>query len=390
MNTHAAIVNLSQDPLIHTEFRRHFGSSYEAISTLFFQLRENIDPDSEECQLVFQDISQRISALEGNAAMCQLLPMADLANHIGRCISAVQENRLDYSQVLGEAIMLCLDCFKENCEYIFNAQAIDEVKLNSINGFLRQIASDQNHRAPGQATALQQLISYLTGEALSASDESPLLKSEIITKEQDISQSSADTQSQVDELQVEQLDFFKQLCVSLESRLPHWKDRAERMLPICLKLNEKLDSPLAQAQITAAVYIHDASLAYYDDNILSSHSKLSDTQTNALQNHPQLAAQLILYIPGWEDAARMVLEHHERWDGSGYPQGLKENEICLGAQILALADTFESITHVRPDRQHRRSLLRALSEINRCSGTQFSPQVSSAFIEVIKEVAHND
>ena len=104
-----------------------------------------------------------------------------------------------------------------------------------------------------------------------------------------------------------------------------------------------------------------------------------------MQQHPELSANFLELIPGWEDAREIVLQHHERWDGTGYPSGIKGDEIRPGAQLLAVVDAFESMTHSRPDRQYKRSILRAMTEINNCSGTQFSPHVTSLFNSVVKE-----
>jgi HD-GYP domain-containing protein (c-di-GMP phosphodiesterase class II) len=79
--------------------------------------------------------------------------------------------------------------------------------------------------------------------------------------------------------------------------------------------------------------------------------------------------------------AEIILAHHERWDGRGYPKGLHETEIPLGARIFAVVDTFDSMTSDRP---YRRALttLEAMNEIMACSGSQFDPMVVEAFLDI--------
>lgn len=89
-------------------------------------------------------------------------------------------------------------------------------------------------------------------------------------------------------------------------------------------------------------------------------------------------------IPGWEEAALMIYHHHERPDGQGYPQQLGRTKICPGAKLIAIADSFFSITNTRADRTHKRSILRAVSEINAYSGTQFDEETVDAFNQMIK------
>jgi HD-GYP domain-containing protein (c-di-GMP phosphodiesterase class II) len=82
-----------------------------------------------------------------------------------------------------------------------------------------------------------------------------------------------------------------------------------------------------------------------------------------------------------QGAAEIILCHHERWDGHGYPRGLHEDEIPLGARIFTVVDTFDSMTSDRP---YRKALttLDALNEIMRCSGSQFDPRVVEAFLDI--------
>jgi HD-GYP domain-containing protein (c-di-GMP phosphodiesterase class II) len=79
-----------------------------------------------------------------------------------------------------------------------------------------------------------------------------------------------------------------------------------------------------------------------------------------------------------------VLHHQERWDGAGYPAGLRGDEICVAGRILAVADTFDAIISTRPYRPQR-SVEEAVAELRRCSGTQFDPQVVEAFVRALAE-----
>jgi HD-GYP domain-containing protein (c-di-GMP phosphodiesterase class II) len=88
---------------------------------------------------------------------------------------------------------------------------------------------------------------------------------------------------------------------------------------------------------------------------------------------------------GWEEAAEIVLQHHEHCNGGGYPKGLEENEICAGAKILAIADTFDACRYARAYRTElKRPLIRAILEINRQADVQFSRQWVDTFNLVAK------
>jgi HD-GYP domain-containing protein (c-di-GMP phosphodiesterase class II) len=103
-----------------------------------------------------------------------------------------------------------------------------------------------------------------------------------------------------------------------------------------------------------------------------------------MHHHPNVGFEVVRRMPGWEEAANAIKQHHEYFDGSGYPQQLKGSETTNGAQILAICDAFFSLTHERADRYQPRSLIRAMAEINACSGSQFCPFWVEIFNVVVK------
>jgi HD-GYP domain-containing protein (c-di-GMP phosphodiesterase class II) len=126
-------------------------------------------------------------------------------------------------------------------------------------------------------------------------------------------------------------------------------------------------------------------MAYIPNDILMAADKLSETDDEIIAKHPHVGYQLLQRLGHWDEAASIVIQHHERLDGKGYPYGLKENEICNGAKLLAVADTFTSLTTERADRSRRRTVLRALMEINNHIGTQFDHATVLAFTQMATE-----
>jgi HD-GYP domain-containing protein (c-di-GMP phosphodiesterase class II) len=97
--------------------------------------------------------------------------------------------------------------------------------------------------------------------------------------------------------------------------------------------------------------------------------------------HPEIGHNILREVTFLRGAADIVLAHHERWDGAGYPKGLRAEEIPLGSRIFSVVDTFDSMTW---DRVYRKAMTtqEALNEILRCSGTQFDPLVVEAFLDI--------
>ena len=127
--------------------------------------------------------------------------------------------------------------------------------------------------------------------------------------------------------------------------------------------------------------LHDVGKIGVSDSILLKPGKLTDEEWAAMRKHPEIGYNMLRQVKFLQGPAEIVLAHHERWDGKGYPYGLHEEEIPLGARIFAVVDTFDSMTSDRP---YRKALttMDALNEILRFSGSQFDPLVIEAFLDI--------
>jgi len=138
---------------------------------------------------------------------------------------------------------------------------------------------------------------------------------------------------------------------------------------------------LSEAEISIielAALLHDIGKIILPNDILQKEGKLTDQEFEALKQHSACGAQLLHQMKMPEQLIPLVYHHHERWDGSGYPDGIAGNAMPLGARIIALSDAFDAMTSHRPY-QPQRTLAQALAEIERCAGTQFDPFLSKHF-----------
>ena len=124
-------------------------------------------------------------------------------------------------------------------------------------------------------------------------------------------------------------------------------------------------------------YVHDIGKILIPDSIVQKPGKLTADEQAVIRLHPELGARMLARRPQTRDLANIVLHHHERWDGEGYPNGLKGNEIPLESRIIFVADAFDAMTSERP---YGRVLSpqEASAELRRCSGHDFDPQVVRA------------
>jgi len=119
------------------------------------------------------------------------------------------------------------------------------------------------------------------------------------------------------------------------------------------------------------------------DSILNKAGPLTEEEWEPVKEHPQLGAEILRHVIDLVNCLPAILHHHERYDGKGYPGGLKGNNIPLEARILSIADSYDAITSPRPYHEQV-SPRQALDELRRCAGTQFDPDLVEVFCKLIE------
>ena len=160
---------------------------------------------------------------------------------------------------------------------------------------------------------------------------------------------------------------------------------SKRVSEICEMISVKVYSDKEDVRkVKLAGLIHDIGKIGVNENILNKPGKLSQDEWLEMYKHPEISWRILSSVKEFSELADCILEHHERWDGKGYPKGLKGERIALGARIIALADSFDAMTS---NRSYRKSLSvnQAIEEIEKNSGTQFDPQMAAVFIDLIRK-----
>lgn len=181
------------------------------------------------------------------------------------------------------------------------------------------------------------------------------------------------------------------LAAAIDARDPYTHGHTERVTRYALAIaNELEDIPEALAYknfketLHIAALLHDVGKIGVSDGILNKKGKLTPEEYEKVKEHTVTGAAILYPITELGDVAKEVLSHHERYDGAGYPNALKGNEIPLIARVIAVADTFDAITSDRPYRQKKMAEI-AMQIIKDNSGTQFDPIVVSAFLLIYKK-----
>jgi putative two-component system response regulator len=191
-------------------------------------------------------------------------------------------------------------------------------------------------------------------------------------------------QSRTLQLERSRMEAFEKLALAAEYRDDDTGQHTRRVGRLASSLAGALGyDPATLAAFASAAALHDLGKIGIPDAILLKPGKLTEEEFTAMKDHARIGADILSgsSSPLFRLAAVIALTHHERWDGTGYPQGLTREAIPLSGRIVALADAFDAMTHDRPYKTAM-PLHEALAEIDRCTGTHFDPTVVEPFRQI--------
>jgi putative methionine-R-sulfoxide reductase with GAF domain len=174
------------------------------------------------------------------------------------------------------------------------------------------------------------------------------------------------------------------LAAAVDAKDPYTRGHSERVMGYASKAAVSLSFTSEEIEtLEYAGILHDIGKISIDSGILTKPGPLTPQEWEIMRTHPVTGAELLKEIPFLEKAAELVLYHHEKFDGTGYPKGLKGEAIPLGARIIAVAEAFDTMT---TDRAYRSALPIdiAVKELNDCSGSQLCPMAVKALIESLR------
>jgi len=200
-----------------------------------------------------------------------------------------------------------------------------------------------------------------------------------------VEQRTAELDRALDSLEDAYRSTLRALTAALETRDSETHGHSERVVSYSLRLGREYG--LSRDEMKSLEFgslLHDIGKIGVPDSILRKPGKLTDKEWVRMKEHPLHGQQILRGIEFLQGAARVVAQHHEKWDGSGYPLGLHDSEIDVCARIFSVADAFDAITS---DRVYRRgkSYEAAAEELDEWAGRQFDPKVVEAFHRVPKE-----
>jgi putative nucleotidyltransferase with HDIG domain len=187
------------------------------------------------------------------------------------------------------------------------------------------------------------------------------------------------------DLRASKIEAVKALSSSVDARDRYTHEHSSRVSRLACRLAREMGFPESTVEkIEGGALLHDIGKISVDTEILSKPGPLNEDEMEMIKGHPRCSADIISRLRLLRESAEIVVQHHERPDGKGYPEGLRGHEISIGARILNVADAFDAMTTDRPYRK-RRSLEEAVDELSNGSGSEFDPVVVEYLMRMIED-----
>lgn len=182
------------------------------------------------------------------------------------------------------------------------------------------------------------------------------------------------------------LGSIKSLVTLLDTRVPQEYTHSPYFSHLVILIAHQMHIDTKQIEsLKYASMLHDAGKVDIPLEILTKTTKLTPKEYRIIKRHPIIGAQILRYLQILKPVIPIIMHHHEKYNGTGYPSKLKKRQIPEGARIMAVADAFEAMVYGRPYRE-RMDIPSAIKEIKKKSGTQFDPKVVEAFLKVVKKI----
>lgn len=339
---------------------------YEASEQTLIELE--LRPEDNELQ---RSLFRSVHTIKGDLGLVNFTPMIPLLQHVEDLLDYLRKGQIKYTSTMSDLVLLTMDrvkIFVEGCFKKGKAEYDPELYKLLVNHVAKISPDNPSQHEKLLADAVLLLDPSLD---LGQADAQQDVKGESTPARSVTLANTGIPKGLSSEKQMDVL-FFREIMKPIERRSMYWEGRGDRIAKLAFYINNLAGKPIEEDQLAVACYVHDFGMAFMPLKILHKQDKLEENEFNLMRSHVYKSSRLLEHLDQWNGARKIVMQHHERIDGSGYPLGIKEKDICDGARLLAILDTFDALTHSRAHTGHvKHPKKKAVIEINRVVEGQF-------------------
>jgi HD-GYP domain-containing protein (c-di-GMP phosphodiesterase class II) len=345
---------------------------YEATEQTLIELE--LKPEDNELQ---RSLFRSIHTIKGDLGLVNFSPLIPLLQHGEDLLDYLRKGQIYYTSNMSDLVLLIMDKVK-----VFVQSCIQTGQAEYDKEMFEQLVKAIKCITPENGADHEQLLAnavFILNPNLDLGIEQENV-GDIPAAAAPPRIATTGIPKSITNEEREDLVFFREVMKPIEKRSMYWEGRGDRIAKLAGYINKIAGSPVNEVQLAVACYMHDFGMAFMPVEVLHKQEKLEEVEFNLMRSHVYKSARLLENLNPWNEARKIVMQHHERIDGSGYPLGIKEDDICEGAKLLAILDTFDAITHARAHESHlQRPKKKAVIEINRIAKGQFSTKWMQAF-----------
>jgi HD-GYP domain-containing protein (c-di-GMP phosphodiesterase class II) len=336
---------------------------YESSEQTLIELE--LRPEDNELQ---RALFRSIHTIKGDLGLVNFSPMIPLLQHVEDLLDYLRKGQVSYTSTMSDLVLLTMDRVKAFVEAVMAEgkaeydDTLHQQLVMAISRITPDNGDEHEKRLTEAVLLLNPALDVITDDSNPENIQikPPTLATSGIPKDMS-------NEKKLDVL------FFRDLMQTIEKRSNFWVGRGDRVAKLALYINSTAGKPIDESQLAVASYVHDFGMAFMPLKLLHKSEALTDIEFNLMRSHVYKSSRLLEHLDQWDLARKIVMQHHERTDGTGYPLGLKEDDICDGAKLLAIVDTYDAMTHSRAHNDEKQlSKKEAVIEINRSAKGQFS------------------
>jgi len=266
------------------------------------------------------------------------------------------------------------------------SMAIDVMKRGAFDYVMKPVTKNDLLNVVCKAFSRRELLLENRRLAREVKRYQILLEKKISESAEDLGNRSVELMKAYGTLKSMNFRFVNVLAETIEAKDRHTRGHCNRMRQLCVELGRIIGLEKKHLELLEyASMLHDIGKIGVNEVVLNKAGPLNDKEKEHVKIHPEIGKKILKGIPLMERVAEIIVSHHENYDGSGYPKGLKGDAIPLGARIISAADLYDAMSNDRPYRKgiERKDIIK---EMKRVSGTQLDPEIVAIFLDNMESI----